>query len=152
MNCEDYPGWVPFDDAAYGVMDMPPEARRVPPKVQQLIINAHRNLGHPSNMALVRIMSLAKCQPDMIAFARHMKCPACAWRQPPARIPRASVPYRPQVFNQVVGLDLKWIKDGAGTKYFALNILDFAYNPTFEPVLDNVFQSILLFFLCLFDN
>ena len=55
-----------------------------------------------------------------------MKCPTCARRQPPARIPRVSVPYRPTRFNAVVGLGLKWVKDSKGSPYYLLNILDLA--------------------------
>ena len=68
----------------------------------------------------------AKCPPEMIAYARHMKCPVCIRRQPPARIPKASLPYRPTRFNAVVGLDLKWVKDSKGEMYYLLNILDLA--------------------------
>ena len=36
------------------------------------------------------------------------------------------MPYRPTQFNQVVGIDLKWIKDVAGNTYYLFNILDLA--------------------------
>jgi transposase InsO family protein len=36
------------------------------------------------------------------------------------------MPYRPTQFNQVVGIDLKWIKDVAGNTLYMLNILDLA--------------------------
>ena len=106
--------------------ELPPEARRCPIVVRRLIRNAHQNLGHPSNYALVRLMKTAKCHPDMIGYARHMKCPSCQRRNPPERIPRAAVPYRPTRFNHTVGVDLKWIKDSDGIKYIFLNILDLA--------------------------
>ena len=106
--------------------ELPPEAKRCPVEVRKMIRNAHVNLGHPSNHALVRLMRTAKCHPDLIAYARHMKCPTCKRRQPPARIPRVSMPYRPTRFGAVVGLDLKWVKDTTGDAYYLLNILDLA--------------------------
>ena len=91
-----------------------------------MIRNAHVNLGHPSNHALVRLRRTAKCHADMIAYARHMKCQSCARRMPPQRIPRVALPYRLTRFNAIVGLDLKWIKDAEGATYYMLNILDLA--------------------------
>ncbi len=116
---------------------LPPEARKCPIPVRRMIHNAHRNLGHPSNAALVRLMSTAKCHIDAINYARHMTCPTCVRRKPPDRMPRVSMPYRPTRFNAVVGLDLKWVYDKAGTTYYLLNILDLA--TTFNvcvPLLD----------------
>merc|ERR1712138_187181 len=100
--------------------DLPPEARKCSVEMRRLIRHAHNNLGHPSNHAMVRLMRTAKVHPDLIAYARHMKCPTCARRQPPARIPKATIPYRPTRFNAVVGLDLKWIKDSKGKQFYLL--------------------------------
>ena len=55
-----------------------------------------------------------------------MKCPTCARRQPPARIPRVTMPYRPTRFNAVVGLGLKWVKDSKENSYYMLSVLDLA--------------------------
>ena len=99
---------------------------KCPIDVRRMIRNAHVNLGHPSNHALVRLMRTAKCHPDMVAYARHMKCPSCARRKPLDRIPRVSLPYRPTRFNAVVGLDLKWVKDSKGEQFYCLNIIDLA--------------------------
>ena len=105
----DYPTENPDDDLL-GEEDLSPAARRCSKEVRRLVRNAHRNLGHPSNFALVRLMTVAKCHPDMIAYASEFKCPTCQRRKPPERIPKATMPYRPTQFNQVVGIDLKWIK------------------------------------------
>ena len=126
LTAEDIPDWNTDDLLVGNDADLPPEARRCPVDVRRMIRNAHNNLGHPSNHALVRLMKTAKCHPDMIAYARHMKCPSCARRVPPARIPKVSMPYRPTRFNAVVGLDLKWVKDSVGTTFYLLNILDLA--------------------------
>ena len=120
---EDIPDWN-TDDLLIGQdEDLPPEARKCPVDVRRMIRNAHNNLGHPSNYALVRLMRTAKCHPDMIAYARHTKCASCSRRKPPSRIPHVSLPYRPTRFNSVVGIDLKWVKDAKGENYYMLNIL-----------------------------
>ena len=62
----------------------------------------------------------------MIAYARDMKCPTCQRRAPPKKVPKTTMPYRPTQFNQVVGIDLKWIKDVAGNTFYLFNMLDLA--------------------------
>ena len=47
----------------------------------------------------------------MTAYAANMKCPTWQRRNPPQRMPKATMLYRLTQFNQVVGIDLKWIKD-----------------------------------------
>ena len=126
LQAADYPTGDPDDDLVQGEEDLPPQARRCPKPVRRLIRNAHRNLGHPSNFSFVRLMSVAKCHPDMISYAANMKCPTCQRRNPPQKIPRVTMPYRPTQFNQVVGIDLKWIKDVAGNTFYLFNILDLA--------------------------
>ena len=116
---------------------MPPEVRKVPQSVKRMIRNAHRNLGHPSNFALVRMMKTAKCPEDMIAYARYMKCPTCARRSAPGRMPRVTSPYRPTRFNATVGLDLKSVKDADGKEWYCLNILDLATSFNVFVVLRN---------------
>ena len=71
-------------------------------------------------------MVVAKCHPDMIAYAQHMKCDACTRRTPPKRVPRATMPYRPTRFNDTLGIDLKWVKDATGETFYLFNILDLA--------------------------
>ena len=56
-------------------------------------------------------MKTAKCDPSVIAYACHRKCPTCVRRSAPGRMPRVTTPYRPTRFDQVVGMDLKTIKD-----------------------------------------
>ena len=126
LTAEDIPDWNTDDLLVGNDADLPPEARRCPVDVRKMIRAAHNNLGHPSNHSLVRLMKTAKVHPDMIAYARHMKCPTCRRRQAPSRVPRVSLPYRPTRFNAVVGLDLKWVKDSKGDTYYLLNILDLA--------------------------
>ena len=71
-------------------------------------------------------MTVAKCHPDVIAYATHMRCPTCQRRNPPQKIPRATMPYRPTQFNHTLGIDLKWIKDVSGNTFYLFNILDLA--------------------------
>ena len=71
-------------------------------------------------------MVVAKCHPDMIAYAQHMKCDVCNRRAPPKRVPRATMPYRPTRFNDTAGIDFKYVKDATGETFFLVNILDLA--------------------------
>ena len=71
LQAADYPTGDPDDDLM-GEEDLPPAARRVPKEIKRLMRDAHRNLGHPSNNSLVRLMSVAKCHPDMVQYAHHM--------------------------------------------------------------------------------
>ena len=121
MNAHDYPDANPDSDLLTEE-ELPPEAGRCPKPVRRLIRNCHRNLGHPSNSALARLMVVAKCHPDIIAYATHMKCDVCARRNPPKRVPKATMPYRPTRFNDTVGIDLKWVKDAKGETFYLLNI------------------------------
>ena len=125
LTGEDIPDVTPEADLIGGE-ELPPEARKCPESVRNMIRVAHRNLGHPSNHALVRVMKIAKCHPDMLAYARSMRCPTCIRRKPPERIPRTTMPYRPTRFNALVGLDLKWTHDSSITSHLVLNILDLA--------------------------
>ena len=126
LNADDHPFTNPNDDLLGREERLGPQASKVPADVRRLIRNCHYNLGHPSNFALARLMSVSLCHPDMIAYAREMKCPTCVRRNPPGRIPRATMPYRPTQFNNTIGVDLKWIKDSQGETFYMLNILDLA--------------------------
>ena len=71
-------------------------------------------------------MTVAKCHPDMVSYARNFTCPTCERRRPPRRTPKATMPYRPTQFNHTVGIDLKWIKDVANQIYYPFNMIDLA--------------------------
>ena len=49
----------PFEEAD---ADLTPEARKCPNKLRMLLRNVHRNLGHPGKDAMVRLLTLAKCE------------------------------------------------------------------------------------------
>ena len=106
--------------------ELSPAARVCTPLGRRLVRNAHRNLGHPSRYALIRLMKTAKVHPDLIAYAREFKCPVCERRRPPDRIPRVTLPYRPTRFNVIVGLDIKSVRDASGQEWKLLNVLDLA--------------------------
>ncbi len=137
MTAEDYPDEQIGQYEEEHDADLPPAARRCPPNIRKMVHRAHRNLGHISNHALVRLMTTAKCHVDMIEYAWHLKCPTYLRRRPPDRVPQVSAPYRPTRFNGVVGLDVKWMKDAEGTMFFLLNILDFASTFNLSVLLPN---------------
>ena len=144
LSCEDHASNLhPTADLICDETDMPIEVRRIPESYKRLVRNAHRNLGHPGNYALVRLMKTAKCPQELITYARYMKCPTCIRRSAPGRVPRVSMPYRPTRFNMLVGVDVKYVKDGYGQSWPCLNILDLAtgFN-VFVPMPDRKAQTI----------
>ena len=55
-------------DHPLGDDNLPPAARKCPRKLRAIVRRAHRNLGHCSTEALVRIMQTAKVVPEMIEY------------------------------------------------------------------------------------
>ena len=45
--------------------------------------------------------------------------------------------YRPTRFNDTVGIDLKWVKDSAGARFYLFNILDLATGFNLGILLEN---------------
>ena len=83
-------------------------------------------------------MSVAKCHPDMISYAQHVRFETCMRRAPPKRIPRATMPYRPTRSNDTIGIDLKWVKDSRGKTLFLLNVLDLATGSILGILLNSI--------------
>ena len=53
------------------------------------------------------------------------------------------MPYRPTQFNQVIGIDLKWLKDTAGNTFYLFNILDLATGFNLGICLESKGSSVL---------
>lgn len=106
----------------------PPRRRRVGEEpsnqeVDRALMQVHKNLGHPSNKELMRMLSSVGATEQAMARAKFLRCPTCARHvnrlaQRPARWRLATE------FNEHVGLDLFELRDCAGHKFYFLNILD----------------------------
>ena len=100
--------------------------RLIPDSVKAGVRRAHHALGHCWRASLLRLAKASKKSEDHLFYIRHWQCSACMSRKVPEPIARASVTARPQEFNKVVGVDLKFVKDSKGVTYTFLNVLDVA--------------------------
>lgn len=103
-----------------------PAARICPRPVREMLRRTHRHLGHPSNQSRVCIMQAARFQEVAIVCARCLNCPTCLRQSQPQRVQRAAMLYRPTIFNHMVGLDLKFVRDSHGTPYTLMCAFEFA--------------------------
>ena len=96
-------------------------------KKEQLMI-VHRRLGHPTNESLARMLRLAGAEKWLIEEARGLDCPTCQDMKPPSRPMTQRSDMRPTVFNELLGIDLKYCKDVKGQLFVALSVIDLATN------------------------
>ena len=65
---------------------------------------------------------------------------------PPERIHRAAVPYRPTRFKHIVGVDLKWVKDSEGVKHIWFEYFGIRKSLIMcEPVNHTRFEKVVYF-------
>lgn len=116
--------------------------------VQDAIRKLHRNLGHPPNHDLVRILKHALASEEAIQAAREFSCPACQSRSKP-HVPLPAQPDRVVDFNKQIGIDVKNLPGWKpNQKIKALNIVDQASGfqrmiPFFEPETSQLLRSLL---------
>lgn len=96
-------------------------------KHQQLDL-LHRRLGHPSNEVLSRMLKMAGADKWLQDAAMKLKCDTCGAGPIPSRPMSQRSDLRPCVFNENIGIDLKFINDCSGQRYAALNMVDLATN------------------------
>eukprot|EP00435_Cladocopium_sp_Y103_P001293 s456_g1.t1 len=120
-----------------------------PEKVKQSLMKLHRNLGHPSNSDLVRILKHGQASDLAVQLARELSCDFCTARKPPT-VPNPGKVSTVTEFNQRVGLDVKYL-DGwkPNQKISALNIVDHATSfqlmlPFFETETSAVLRKLYL--------
>ena len=77
--------------------------RSTDPAIRREVRNAHYNLGRPSTATLLRIMRRSGASYAAQRYARWWKCPLCAQRQAPRALNPTTAPYRPNVFNSMIG-------------------------------------------------
>lgn len=69
----------------------------------------HRNLGHPPNHDLVRILRHGQASEQAIRLAKEFSCDLCRSQLKP-KVPLPAQPHRITEFNSQVGLDVKHLK------------------------------------------
>ena len=88
----------------------------------------HRNLGHPSNADLVRVLKHGQASNDAIKMARDLSCDFCTARKAPT-VANPGKTSTVTEFNQRVGLDVSSSCQAGGKpnqRVTALNIVDHA--------------------------
>ena len=94
--------------------------------LKQTLLKVHKNLGHPGNHDLVRILKHGQATDKAIALARDLTCPVCqSHAQPKAALPAQT--QRVSEFNWQIGIDCKVLPGWKpNQKVKALNIVDTA--------------------------
>ena len=91
--------------------------------IKKVIDRVHRNLGHPPTEDLVRVLKHAHASEQAISLARQHSCDLCKAQQRP-HVPLPSKASRPSGFNQVIGIDVKYLQGWRpNQKVKALNIV-----------------------------
>lgn len=84
----------------------------------------HRRLGHPANETLVRTLKLAGAPKETLEEAKKLRCPGCEEVAQPPRPAAQRSDHRPTVFNHVLHIDLKYMKDIKKELYVALSMVE----------------------------
>ena len=97
-----------------------------PQEVKQVLLKLHKNLGHPHNSDLVRILKHGHASEQALQLARELQCPFCeSHAKPHAALP--SKPSQVVGFNNQIGIDVKHLPGWKpNQKIRALNIVDTA--------------------------
>ena len=125
------------------------EAETDPEKLKAVLHRLHKNLGHPSNHDLVRILRHGQASEAAIKLAKDLSCDFCTARQAPT-VANPGQAHRVLEFNQRVGLDVKYLPGWKpNQKIFALNIVDYASSyqlmvPFFETETASVLRKLYL--------
>jgi len=98
--------------------------RTIPEDVKREARRARHALGHCGRDQLVRLARLAHKSKEHICYAKWFRCPICASRAAPTAVARASAFARPDTFNVVMAVDLKFVPDVVGVMHVYLNCLD----------------------------
>eukprot|EP00435_Cladocopium_sp_Y103_P035287 s382_g9.t1 len=120
-----------------------------PEKLKSILHKLHKNLGHPSNNDLGRILKHGQATDEAIKLVRNLTCSFCESRQPPAPANPGKASSVSE-FNQRVGLDVKYLPGWrTNQKVPALNIIDHATSyqlvvPFFETETSSLLRRIYL--------
>ena len=113
-----------------------------------IIQKLHKNLGHPSNADLVRVLKHGQASEEALQIARDLECPFCKSHAKP-KTPFPSQVNRVLEFNRQIGLDVKHLKGWKpNQKIKALNIVDHASGfqrmiPFFETETSKLLRDLL---------
>ena len=78
-------------------------------QAKRTVQRLHRNLGHPTNGELVRLLQTKNAAEPLLQAARDLECNLCDLHRRPASVPVSSLP-RQGTFNTRVQADTLWIQ------------------------------------------
>eukprot|EP00435_Cladocopium_sp_Y103_P012259 s60_g3.t1 len=134
------------DDSAPKASEDPDNAAE--DKIVASLLKLHKNLSHPSNQELVRVLKHGQASEKAIALAKQLKCQLCESRKAPT-IPPPAQTSRVVDFNQRIGIDVKFLPGWkVNQKVKALNIVDQASSfqlmiPFFETETAGLLRKLL---------
>jgi hypothetical protein len=76
---------------------------------KRIIMRLHRNLGHPSNKELIRLLKSKNASDTLLQAAQEHECGLCDLHKRPTGVPVSSMP-KDTAFNDRVQADTLWIK------------------------------------------
>eukprot|EP00435_Cladocopium_sp_Y103_P003701 s6229_g1.t1 len=95
-------------------------------ELRAVLSKLHRNLGHPPNHDLVRVLKHSQASEQVLRLAKDFSCDFCKSQVRPT-VPLPAQPRRISEVNQQVGLDIKYLQGWkANQKVPALNLVDYA--------------------------
>ena len=100
---------------------------------KEAIEKLHRNLGHPSNKELSRVLSLSRASPHLVRWAAQgHHCPNCAAHGAPKAVRPSMIP-RSYAPNSVVGVDLFQLPNFDGSdQFWMLNMVMVCHGTSFQ--------------------
>ena len=92
-------------------------------EARRLAQRLHARYGHPTNEVLARTLRFGGATEEVVEAAKRVTCDVCDRAQKPKQPPKTTAKHATQ-FNQIVGLDLFWIRDSQDNQHVVLSVVD----------------------------
>ena len=79
-----------------------------PRTARRTVMRLHRNLGHPTNLELMKLLRQQGANELLINTAKDFKCETCELHRRPSGVPVSSIP-RATTFNDRIQADTLWV-------------------------------------------
>ena len=120
---------------------------RTDEELKPVLMKLHKNLGHPPNHDLVRVLKHGQASEQALKLAKDLSCDFCKSQSRPS-VPLPAQSRRITEVNHQVGLDVKLLQGWrVNQKIKALNLVDYASGfqrmiPFFEPETSSVIRQL----------
>ena len=114
-------------DGKLPIAEHGPRFAKLPENTQREIIKIHKNLGHPDNKLLQRVLKDQNWEPEIVDSLGDFHCPACFETQRP-KLARPGHLTETREFNDLVLIDgIKWTNK-TGKQFYFVHMLDAGTN------------------------